>query len=65
MDSKIPIENISLSFVCDKKWDKMQPCKNGKHCLDCNKTVIDFTNKSMEELQAALSEEGEVCWRFH
>lgn len=43
----------------------MQPCKSGKHCLDCNKTVIDFTIKSIEELQAALNRDGKVCGRFH
>lgn len=65
MNKRTPIENISLSFVCNRDWNKMLPCSSGRHCPDCDKTVVDFTNKSVEELHAVLEDEGQVCGRFH
>ncbi|WP_181885236.1 energy transducer TonB [Pontibacter diazotrophicus] len=65
MNERTPIENIKLSFFCDRDWNKMMPCSSGRHCSDCDKTVVDFTNKGMEELHAVLEQEGQVCGRFH
>jgi len=65
MNERRPIENISLYFVCDKDWDKMMPCNSGRHCSDCDRIVIDFTNKSVEELHEAFEKEGQVCGRFY
>ncbi|WP_162428514.1 energy transducer TonB [Pontibacter pudoricolor] len=59
-----PIENISLSFICDKDLDQMQPCDNGRYCAACNKTVIDFTTKGVEDLHEALEKEGKICGSF-
>ncbi|MBC5775991.1 energy transducer TonB [Pontibacter sp. KCTC 32443] len=64
MNKKTPIENISLSFACDKDWGAMRPCSSGRYCSACDKTVIDFTSKGMNELHQALEKEGQVCGCF-
>lgn len=62
-DSNV-IENVRLSFVCDKQYEAMSPCNTGRHCAACNKVVIDFTNKTAEDLQAALANDTAICGRF-
>jgi len=64
MAHKTPIENVRLAFACDKNWDAMPPCPDGKRCQSCQTTVIDFTEKSLADLQAALQNGGELCGRF-
>jgi TonB family protein len=64
MNGKAPIENISLSFTCNKDWEKMQPCSSGRHCASCNKTVFDFTTKGIAELHDTIEKEGNICGRF-
>jgi TonB family protein len=55
----------SLSFSCPEDWNKMAPCGQGRFCGSCQKTVIDFTQKSDGEIQMLLAKrEGEVCGRF-
>jgi TonB family protein len=59
------IENIKLKFQCNEDWNKMKPCINGRHCQVCNKTVIDFTNKSAEDLKFIQeTTKGSICGRF-
>jgi TonB family protein len=56
----------SLSFVCPEDWNSMSPCGQGRFCGSCQKTVLDFTQKSDAEIQAMLANrEGEVCGRFY
>jgi TonB family protein len=64
MLKKTPIENITLSFTCNKDWNGMQPCTSGRHCASCNKTVFDFTAKGIAELHETMAKEGNVCGRF-
>ena len=59
------IKNVSFSFRCNENWEAMKPCKDGRHCTVCNKTVIDFSNKSEEEfIQILQLSKGEVCGKF-
>ncbi len=64
MEGKTPIENVRLSFACDKVYENMTPCSSGRHCSSCNKIVVDFTDKDQETLRKALEEHGSVCGRF-
>jgi len=56
----------SLSFVCPADWSKMKPCEQGRLCGSCQKTVVDFTQKSDAEILEMLSKrEEKVCGRFY
>jgi TonB family protein len=43
-------KNFSVPNPCDKPWDGMIPKENGRYCDSCQKVVIDFTNKSNQEI---------------
>lgn len=42
----------------------MDSCDNGKHCKVCNRTVIDFRNKSQEELDSLKKTHKNICGIF-
>jgi hypothetical protein len=44
----------------------MAPNEQGRHCLQCCKTVVDFTSKEPEEIMGYLKEHSSqnVCGRF-
>ncbi|WP_419801690.1 energy transducer TonB [Mucilaginibacter sp.] len=44
----------------------MQPVESGRFCNDCQKKVVDFTDKTNDEIAAYLmSSTTQVCGRFH
>lgn len=57
---------IRIPEPCHEDWDAMTKNEQGKHCQVCSKTVVDFTNKSTEEIGAYLSENAsaKLCGRF-
>ena len=56
---------ISVPKPCNENWDKMLPEDQGRFCLKCTKTVVDFSNKTKEEVHAFFRETTEkVCGRF-
>src|SRR5688572_7497696 len=56
----------SLSFVCPADWSKMKPSEQGRFCGSCQKTVVDFTQKSDAEILEMLSKrETEICGTFY
>ena len=44
----------------------MTPNSNGRHCLSCEKTVVDFTQMNIDQIQAYLSEHSRhsICGRI-
>lgn len=65
MKQKKDIENIELSFVCPQNWDNMTICGNGRFCGVCQKTVVDFTDKSQDEYDDIVQkQDGQLCGRF-
>ncbi|MGV3613010.1 MAG: hypothetical protein ACO1N0_18765 [Fluviicola sp.] len=60
--AKIAIEN-----PCSQSWDAMQVDSVGRFCQSCQKSVIDFTTQSDEEIKAFLKERSgeELCGRFY
>lgn len=59
------IKDISFQFKCDEDWTQMKPCDGGRHCKVCNKTVFDFTDKSLSEYHEQLQRnQGDICGRF-
>lgn len=61
----LPILNVRLQ-ACHEDWQQMTPAARGRHCAQCNRTVLDFTQATQTELEAAFrtSPDGRVCGRF-
>ncbi len=57
---------ITIPEPCTENWDKMIPNKEGRFCLSCSKTVIDFTSMLPEEIQHFFvqNKNEKVCGRF-
>jgi len=60
------INTIQLPKPCHQDWNAMEPNEQGRHCLACCKTVVDFTNREPEEIMQYLKANvgREVCGRF-
>lgn len=56
---------LSIPIPCNEDWNKMTTEEQGRHCAVCNKTVIDFTSMSDEEIIQYFSEpKGKTCGRI-
>lgn len=57
---------IHIPEPCHEDWDKMTPSEHGAFCKSCAKTVIDFSIKTPEEVNAFLEEnfDKKMCGRF-
>lgn len=57
---------IHIPKPCHENWDKMSTIDKGKHCNTCQKSVVDFTSMSGNEIIEYLnSKKNErVCGRF-
>lgn len=57
---------ISIKKPCHENWDLMTPNEQGAFCGKCVKTVIDFSNKSIEEIKDYFNgkQNEKVCGRF-
>jgi len=57
---------IRIPDPCHEDWNKMTPDDKGKFCNSCCKSVVDFTNKSDQEIIDILQSagEGKVCGHF-
>lgn len=55
---------INIPEPCHEDWKKMTPKEQGRHCAACNKTVIDFTKKTDEQIIKTFETEEKLCGRF-
>ena len=58
---------IVIDNPCHENWDAMSPNEKGAFCLSCQKTVIDFSIKTVEEIKnffVELPQTETVCGRF-
>ena len=55
---------VNIPEPCHEDWNKMTPREQGRHCAACNKTVIDFTIKTDEQIIETLESKGDICGRF-
>ncbi|MEG0850187.1 MAG: energy transducer TonB [Flavobacterium sp.] len=57
---------ITIPEPCTENWDKMIPNKEGRFCLSCSKTVIDFTSMLPEEIQHFFTQNQNksICGRI-
>jgi len=58
--------HLSIPEPCHENWNQMTPNEQGRHCLSCQKTVVDFTLMSDQEvLKYILTASSSVCGRFN
>ncbi len=57
---------ITIPEPCHENWDKMSPKDNGRFCMSCSKTVVDFTSMMPEEVQHFFiqNQNKTICGRF-
>jgi hypothetical protein len=57
---------ITIPEPCKEDWDKMMPKDNGRFCLNCSKTVVDFTAMLPDEIQHFFiqNQNEKICGRF-
>jgi hypothetical protein len=57
---------IYIPEPCHEDWDKMTPNEKGAYCKICAKTVVDFSEKTDEDVQKFLldNSENKICGRF-
>jgi|JI7StandDraft_1071085.scaffolds.fasta_scaffold130052_2 hypothetical protein len=54
-----------MTFICNQDWESMSLTANGRFCEVCNHEVVDFSEKSLEELALVKSSRnGNFCGRF-
>lgn len=61
------IMKLSINEPCHEDWNGMLPNNDGAFCLSCQKTVIDFSKKSIHEIKdffKAIPQSNKVCGRF-
>ena len=58
--------DISIKKPCHENWDNMTPNEQGAFCHKCVKSVVDFSEKTIEEIKAYFAKKSEerVCGRF-
>ena len=56
---------VDIPQPCDQPWNHMTPDANGRFCHQCEKTVVDFSNKTDREIALILkNNQGKLCGRF-
>ena len=57
---------ITIPKPCGENWNKMTPDGNGRFCLSCSKTVVDFTSMLPDEIQHFFiqNQNERICGRF-
>lgn len=63
MDRKF---KLTIPKPCHENWDEMTPQDNGRFCMNCSKTIIDFSSLLPEEIQHFfIQNQNEIiCGRF-
>ena len=57
--------SVRIPRPCAASWAAMTPTPTGRHCAACQKTVVDFTQKTDAEILAYLAgAAGPACGRF-
>jgi hypothetical protein len=59
-------KSIHIPTPCHEDWGKMTPKQQGRFCQSCSKVVVDFTEKTKEEIIDVLDNaSGNTCGRFN
>jgi hypothetical protein len=58
--------HLNIPEPCHENWQQMTPNEQGRHCMSCQKTVVDFTLMSDQEVLDYISRaSSSVCGRFN
>ena len=59
-------KKVTIPKPCNEGWDTMTPNDNGRHCDSCNKTVVDFTTMTLEQIKLYFDKNNgaKVCGHF-
>ncbi|NII28240.1 T9SS type A sorting domain-containing protein [Pseudoflavitalea sp. X16] len=58
--------HVTIPEPCHENWQQMTPNEQGRHCMSCQKTVVDFTLMSDQEILNHISRaSSSVCGRFN
>jgi hypothetical protein len=59
-------QRVQIDKPCQANWNNMLPAEKGKFCQQCSKVVIDFSGKTLEEINLYLStaSKGGICGRY-
>ncbi|MBM3433107.1 MAG: hypothetical protein FJX92_08965 [Bacteroidetes bacterium] len=65
MEKRNPLQ-IQIPEPCQQSWTEMKPAGNGRFCLSCSKTIVDFSTYTDEQLIGFFTDRkpGEVSGRF-
>jgi hypothetical protein len=57
---------LRIASPCHESWAAMTPTSTGRHCAACQKTVVDFSQKTDAEILAFFEQAGtgKTCGRF-
>jgi hypothetical protein len=56
---------LSIPSPCNEDWEKMSMNEKGRHCANCNNTVVDFSLFSDRQvIEFFAKARGKVCGRF-
>lgn len=59
-------KRVHIEEPCKADWGKMTRVEAGRHCKLCEKTVVDFTQKTNQEIVAYITQsDSGVCGRFY
>lgn len=56
---------ISIPEPCQEGWQNMTPVEKGRFCASCQKTVLDFTHLSDNEIIKLVSKNDTLCGRIN
>lgn len=59
------MEKLTLSYKCNQDWQQMPEKEAGRFCAQCNRCLIDFREKTLEEIAAIHANSAKpVCGIF-
>ena len=56
---------ISIPEPCHEGWQNMTPVEKGRFCASCQKTVLDFTHLSDNEIINLVNKNDNLCGRIN
>jgi hypothetical protein len=56
---------ITIPEPCQEGWQNMTPVEKGRFCASCQKTVLDFTHLSDNEIIKLVSKNDTLCGRIN
>lgn len=55
---------MRIAEPCHEDWTAMTPDTTGRHCAQCCKTVVDFTDWDTEDILTYLQQNNNTCGRL-